>query len=150
MPRYLEDLREGEKRLSPTIQVAEAESIDFARRYDPQPMHTDLEAARHGPFGGLIASGWFTAALAMRMIIDAALLGSDGDILGVGVDDIKWPRPVRPGDVLQAEIEIASIRASQSKPTFGIVKMNVTIRNQKGEVVMLFHPNCWVPRRLSG
>jgi acyl dehydratase len=146
MRRFLEDLRDGEKRLSPTVVVNEADSIEFAKRYDPQPMHTDPEAARNGQFGGLIASGWYTAALAMRMFMDSALFGADGEILGVGVDDIKWPRPVRPGDVLQAEIEIASIRPSQSKPHFGIVKVNMTIRNQKGEVVMSFHPNCWVPR----
>jgi len=145
--RYLEDLTVGEKRLSARVEVTEAESIEFARRYDPQPMHIDPQAAARGPFGGLIASGWYTVALTMRLIIDCAPLGPGEDVLGIGVDDVKWPHPVRPGDVLQAEIEIASIRPSESKPQFGIVKMNVTVRNQTGEVVMTFHPNCWVPRR---
>ena len=144
--RYLEDLQVGEKRLSRTIEVTEAESVEFARKYDPQPMHTDPEAAARGQFGGLIASGWHTAAMAMRLIVDAALL-DEGPILGVGVDGIKWPRPVRPGDVLQAEIEVASIRVSASQPRFGIVKLNVTVRNQKGDTVMVFQPNSWVPRR---
>jgi len=145
--RYLEDLNVGEKRLSGTVEVAEAEAIEFARRYDPQPMHIDCEAASRGRFGGLIASGWHTAAMAMRMIVDAALLGEGDDVLGMGVDSIRWPRPVRPGDVLQAEIEIVAIRPSESQPAFGIVKMSVTVRNQRGEVVMVFQPNCWVPRR---
>jgi len=145
--RYLEDLSVGEKRLSGTTEVTEPESIEFARRYDPQPMHIDREAALQRRFGGLIASGWHTAAMAMRMIVDAALLGDGDDVVGVGVDSIKWPRPVRPGDVLQAEMEIVSIRPSESQPSFGIVKMNVTVRNQRGEVVMVFQPNCWVPRR---
>jgi len=144
--RYLEDFATGEKRLSPPVEVTEAESIEFARRYDPQPMHMDPEAAARGQFGGLTASGWFTAALAMRMIVDSAMMGEGGRVLGVGVDAIAWPRPVRPGDVLQAQIEVASIRPSESKPRFGIVKLKVTILNQKREVVMTFHPNCWVPR----
>jgi acyl dehydratase len=143
---FLEDLVVGAKRLSATVEVTEAEIIEFARRYDPQPMHTDADAARSGPFGGLIASGWHTAAMAMRLIVDAAVFGG-GVVLGVGVDSIRWPHPVRPGDVLQAEIEVASLRPSESQPRFGIVKLNVTVRNQRSEVVMQFHPNCWLPRR---
>ncbi len=147
MRRHLEDFAVGEKCLSPTVEVTEAESLEFARRYDPQPMHADPEAAARGQFHGLIASGWFTAALAMRMIVDSAFMGEGDAVLGVGADAITWPRPVRPGDVLQAQIEVAATRPSESKPRFGIVKLNVTICNQKGEVVMTFHPNCWVPRR---
>ena len=144
---YFEDLEAGRKSWSPVVLVTEEEMVDFARRYDPQPMHTDREAAAHGPFGGLIASGWHTAALMMRMMAEAQTLGGGGDILGLGVDAIRWPVPVRPGDRLQAEIQIESMRVSNSNPAFGIVKLKVTVRNQRGEVVMLASPNCWVPRR---
>jgi acyl dehydratase len=144
--RYLEDLRVGDSALSPKIEVTEAEVLEFARRWDPQPMHTDPEAAARGMSRGLIASGWHTAAITMRLIVDAALLG--GDVLGIGVDHIRWPIPVRPGDVLQAEIEVETIRESKSNPAFGIVRLKVTTRNQHGEAVMELHPNCWVPRRV--
>jgi acyl dehydratase len=144
--RYLEDLRVGEKRLSPKVTVNEAEVLEFARRYDPQPMHTDREAAAAGMYGGLIASGWHTAALTMRMMADSRLFG-ETEVLGVGVEGMRWPKPVRPGDTLQAEQEIESIRPSQSNPGFGIVKVKVTVRDQNGEVVMQLNPSCWVPRR---
>jgi acyl dehydratase len=144
--RYLEDLRVGEKKVSPTVTVVEDEVIAFAKQFDPQPMHTDPEAAARGPFGGLIASGWHTAGMTMRLMAEAQLLG-DGAVLGLGVDEIHWPKPVRPGDTLQAEIEIKAITPSRSHPSHGIVKLGVTVRNQRGEVVMTVSPNCWVPRR---
>jgi len=144
--KYLEDIRVGDVATSPEILVTEADALEFARRFDPQPMHTDPEAAQRGPFGGLIASGWHTAALMMRMMADANLLGG-GDVLGLGVDRMTWPRPVRPGDVLHGKIEIGSIRPSKSNPDFGIVRMDVTVLNQHGETVMTASPNCWVPRR---
>ena len=143
--RYLEDLRAGEKCLSPTLAVIEAEVIAFATRYDPQPMHTDPAAAARGQFGGLIASGWHTTGMTMRLLAEARVLG-DGEVLGLGVDEIHWPKPVRPGDTLQAEIEIKSVTPSRSHPSHGIVKLGLTVRNQRGEVVMTISPNCWVPR----
>jgi acyl dehydratase len=110
-------------------------------------MHIDREAAANGWFKGLIASGWHTAAVSMRLMADAAMLGNTGEVLGMGVENLAWPKPVRPGDVLEAEIEIASIRESKSNPKYGVVKLSTTVRNQRGETVYTFNPSCWVPRR---
>ena len=123
--------------------MSEADILDFARRFDPQPIHTDP----HAP-GGLIASGWHTAAVVMRLVADARPLGNL-PVLGLGVDGIQWPQPVRPGDTIQVEMEILEIRPSQSKPTHGIVKIRSTARNQNGEVVYVVTPNVWVPRRTT-
>ena len=139
--RYLEDLQVGEKTLTGSVTLTEADILDFARRFDPQPMHTDPHAS-----GGLIASGWHTAALVMRLVADAKPLG-DLPLLGMGVDGIEWPLPVRPGDTIQVETEILALRASKSRPRHGIVKIRSTARNQKGEVVYVVTPNVWVLRR---
>ena len=144
--RYLEDLQAGEKFQTASATITEAEALEFARKFDPQPLHTDPEAAARSPFGGLIASGWHTAAIVMRLTADARPFG-EHTVLGLGVDGIEWPQPVRPGDTIQVEIEILSIRPSQSKPSHGIVKLRSTARNQRGEVVYIVTPNCWVPRR---
>ena len=109
-------------------------------------MHLDPEAAARGAFHGLIASGWHTAALVMRLTVDANPLGGL-PVLGLGVDGMEWPRPVRPGDAIDVEIEILAIRPSHSQPTHGIVKLKTTARNQHGDVVFTVTPNCWVPRR---
>jgi acyl dehydratase len=139
--RYLEDLQVGEKTTTGSVTVTEAEMLDFSRKFDPQPMHTDPNVA-----GGLIASGWHTAAVVMRLVADARPLG-DLPVLGLGVDGIEWRQPVLPGDTIQVEIEVLAIRPSKSKPTHGIVKLRSTARNQRGEVVYVVTPNCWVPRR---
>ena len=139
--RYLEDLQVGEKIRTAAVTISEAEMLAFSRQFDPQVMHTDSTIA-----GGIIASGWHTAALVMRLVADARPLG-DLPILGLGVEGIEWPRPVRPGDTIQVETEILAIRPSKSQPTHGIVKMKSTARNQHGEVVYVVTPNCWVPRR---
>ena len=139
--RYLEDFQVGEKTQTGSVMVTEAEALDFSRKFDPQAMHTDPNTE-----GGLIASGWHTAALVMRLVADAKPLGNL-PILGMGVDNLSWPRPVRPGDTIQVETEILEIRPSKSKPTHGIVKLRSTARNQKGEVVFVVTPNVWVPRR---
>ena len=144
--RYLEDLTVGERLITPSIKVTEADAIGFADVYDPQPMHNDPHAAARGPFGGLIASGWHTTAMVMRLIVDTNPLGG-APVLGLGVDQIRWPNPLRPGDTIHAEIEVTSITPSQSKPDFGVVRINVTALNQKGEAVLTMNPNLWVPRR---
>ncbi|MCU1339235.1 MAG: dehydratase [Bryobacterales bacterium] len=136
----------GEKIQTGSVTVTEEDIVDFSRRYDPQPMHVDPEAAARGPFHGLIASGWHTAALVMRLFVDSNLLGGL-PLLGLGVDAIEWPQPVRPGDTIQVEMEVLAIRPSKSQPTHGIVKLRSTARNQRGEVVFVVTPNCWVPRR---
>ncbi|HEV8413920.1 MAG TPA: MaoC family dehydratase [Bryobacteraceae bacterium] len=139
--RYLEDLKVGEKTKTASVTITEAEMLDFSRQFDPQPMHTDPNVE-----GGLIASGWHTAAVVMRLVADARPLG-DLPLLGMGVDGIQWPQPVRPGDTIQVETEVLAIRPSKSKPTHGIVKLRSTARNQQGEVVYVVTPNVWVPRR---
>ena len=139
--RYLEDLRVGDRVQSAPVNVTEEDILEFSRRYDPQPMHMD----RHAP-GGLIASGWHTGALVMRMMVDSNPLGGL-PLLGLGVDGIQWTQPVRPGDTIQVEIEVLAIRPSQSQPSHGIVKIRSTARNQHGDVVYVVTPNCWVPRR---
>jgi acyl dehydratase len=144
--RYLEDFSIGERRTTASVEITEADSLSFARTFDPQPMHIDREAAARGSFGGLIASGWHTAALVMRLIAEARLFG-DTEVLGMGVDEIRWPRPVRPGDTIQAEVEVTSVTPSRSRPDFGVVKLKVVARNQHGDVVMTSSPFCWVPRR---
>jgi acyl dehydratase len=139
--RYLEDLQVGEKTQTGSVTITEEDILDFARKFDPQPMHTDPNVE-----GGLIASGWHTGALVMRLVADARPLGSL-PLLGMGVDGIQWPQPVRPGDTIHVETEVLAIRPSKSKPTHGIVKLRSTARNQNGEVVYVVTPNVWVPRR---
>jgi acyl dehydratase len=144
--RYLEDLSVGQRFTTPAAQITEADTLSFAARYDPQPMHLDAEAAARGPLGGLSASGWQTTALVMRLTVDAKPFGG-APVLGLGVDELRWPNPVRPGDTITAELEVVSITPSRSKPTHGVVRIHTTARNQKGEVVLSMFPNLWVPRR---
>ena len=144
--RYLEDLQVGEKFQTASATLTEAEILEFSRQFDPQPMHLDPEAAAKGPFHGLIASGWHTGAVVMRLVVDSNPLG-DLPLLGLGVDGIEWAQPVRPGDTIQVEMEVLSIRPSKTHLTHGIVKLRSTARNQRGEAVYIVTPNCWVPRR---
>lgn len=147
-PRYFDDMTVGELRTVGPIELTEEECLAFANRYDPQPMHTDREKAEAGPFHGIIASGWQTCALVMRLTVQAKLFGSTL-VLGMGIDELRWPTPLRPGDSITAEYEIASITPSKSKPDFGIVKVKTTARNQKGEIVLSMYTSTWVPRRPS-
>jgi acyl dehydratase len=144
--RYLEDVVAGERHVTGSVQVTEAECLAFSRAYDPQPMHIDPEAAARSRFRGIIASGWHTTAMVMRLLVQARPLG-DTEILGMGVDQLRWVQPVRPGDSLSVEIEVLSVKPSQSNPRFGVVKFGMTTRNQRGETVMTHSPSCWVPRR---
>jgi acyl dehydratase len=133
--RYFEDYVPGLVLEYGTISINEAEIIDFATRFDPQYFHIDAEAAKGGPYGGLIASGWHTAAVMMRLVADhymskVASLGSPG------IDEIRWTRPVRPGDSLSIRISILEGKRSTSKPDRGVVHALVEVLNQKQEVVM--------------
>lgn len=145
-PRYLEDVAVGERHDAGSVTVTEADILAFAREFDPQPIHLDPEFAARGRFRGLIASGWHTAALVMRRIALARPLG-DTEVLGLGVENLRWHEPVRPGDTLHVEIEVSAVAKSESKPGFGVVKFLITTRNQRGETVMTHSPVCWVPRR---
>jgi acyl dehydratase len=133
--RWFEDYVVGEVREFGRTVVDEAEVIEFARRYDPQGFHLDPEAARRSPYGGLIASGWHTAAMTMRMLVDhyvsrVAALGSPG------VDALRWLLPVRPGDVLAVRSRVLETRRSRSDPARGILRSGIEVLNQRGEMVM--------------
>ncbi len=144
--RYLEDLAVGERIVSAPFEFTESDIRDFAVRYDPQFMHLDGEAAARGPLKGLTASGWQTTAAVMKLIVEAKPFGG-APVLGLGVDELRWPNPIRPGDTITAEIEIVGITPSRSKPTHGVVRVHITARNQSGDVVLSMFPNLWVPRR---
>jgi acyl dehydratase len=133
--RYFEDYVPGMVEEFGGVVVEEAEIIDFGKRFDPQEFHTDPVAAARGPFGGLIASGWHTGALMMRMFADHYL--SKASSLGSpGIDELRWPRPVRPGDTLRVRVKVLDARVSRSKPDRGIVNTLAEVLNQSGEVVM--------------
>lgn len=118
----------------------------FAAEYDPQPFHLDEAAARASVFGRLVASGWHTMALTMRLLVEGGLQPAWG-LIGLGADQLRWPRPVEPGDVLQVEWEVIETRASSSKTDRGIARLGVTTRNQRGEVVLTLITTVLVPRR---
>jgi len=144
--RYLEDFAVGDKLPTHSATITESSLIAFAAEYDPQPMHLDPNPAVPGPLGGLSASGWQTACVVMRLMVDADPC-KGAPMLGMGVDELRWPTPVRPGDTISAELEVVSVTPSRSKPDFGVVRMKVTAKNQNGQVVMTMYPNLWIPRR---
>ena len=133
--KYWEDFAVGEVIELGSCPITEADVLAFARKYDPQPFHTDPEAARRSIFGGLIASGWHTGAMFIRMVVEhmTPVHATSG---AMGFDDLKWIRPVRPGDVLSVESEIREKIESRSRPDRGTVKIESRIVTQRGEVVM--------------
>jgi acyl dehydratase len=143
--RYFEDLKVGDRFHSGTYSVTEDGIIAFAREFDPQIFHLDPAGARETMFEGLIASGWHTAAVSMRLFVRA--MDVPGGIIGLGVDELRWPNPVRPGDVIKVETEIVDLRASRSKPGHGIVRLRNVTRNQRDEVVQTMLASALVPRR---
>ena len=144
--RYLEDYQVGQKFGSGSLKV-EPEGIKrFAAEFDPQPFHLDESAARASLFKGLAASGWHTAALTMRLLVESELKPAGG-IIGAGFDEFRWPRPVRPGDELRLESEILEVRPSKSRPEQGMIKVRTTTYNQDGEPVQVSVGSLVVPRR---
>jgi acyl dehydratase len=143
---YLEDFAAGQVFNTGRLRVDKDQIFAFARQFDPQPFHIDEEAARHSPFQGLAASGWHTAALTMRLLVDGELKPAGG-ILGVGFDELSWPRAVRPGDELHAMSEIVEVRPSKSRPDRGMIRVRTTTLNQNDETVMIFTGNLLVPKR---
>jgi acyl dehydratase len=133
--RALEDYRPGATYRFGTIGVTEAEILDFGRRYDPQPIHIDLDFANAGPFGGLIASGWQTSALMMRLLADH-YLPTRASLASPGVDELRWLKPLRPGDELSIRVTVLEARRSRSKPDRGVVRSQVEVLNQHDEVIM--------------
>ena len=144
--RFFEDFSVGMRFRSVEVTVGAEDIKRFAREFDPQPFHTDEAAAKASFFGGLVASGWHTAALSMRMLAQSDLHPAGGAI-GAGVEDLRWPRPTYADDVLHLEGEVVEVRPSRSRPTIGIVKVRIETLNQRGEVVQNFTPAMIVPRR---
>ena len=148
--RHLEDFAQGQKFGGRTRLVVSAERIkSFAAEFDPQPFHLDDAAARASIFRGLAASGWHTAAMTMRLLVESELQPAGG-IVGAGFDEFRWPAPVRPGDELRIEVEVLEVRPSKSRGDIGVVKIRTTTLNQKGEAVQINVGNLMVPRRNSG
>jgi len=144
---FLEDLAAGQRFVSAAHTVSAAEIMEFAARYDPQPFHLDDAAAMGTLFAGLAASGWHTAALTMRMVIESVPVA--GGIVGSG-GELTWPRPTRPGDALHVETEVLEITPSRSRPERGTAVVRCTTLNQNGEAVQVFTPKIVVPRRPAG
>jgi acyl dehydratase len=143
-PLYLEDFHVGQTFTSATRAVDEAEIKEFAGKYDPQPFHLDNEAAKGTIFQGLAASGWHTMAMTMRLMVDGGVPVAGG-IIGAG-GEINWPRPTRPGDVLQVVSEVMEVTPSKSRPDRGMVTMRSETRNQRGEVVQVLVAKLVVPK----
>lgn len=135
--RYLDDFTVGETFESRSASLTEAQIMDFALTWDPQPFHIDKQAAQTGQFGGIIASGFQTQALAFRLFYDLGLIAKS-NIIGLGVDDARWPAPVRPDDALRNRVEVLEIKPSSSKPDRGVLKLGHTVLNQDDVVVMTF------------
>jgi acyl dehydratase len=142
---YLEDFHVGQRFTSAT-QVMDAEAIKaFARQFDPQPFHLDEAAAKETFFGGLVASGWHTAAVTMRLQVESGLPIAGG-MIGIG-GEMSWPRPTRPGDILRVVSDILEVTPSRSRPDRGTVRVRSETSNQRDEVVQILDARLLVPRR---
>jgi acyl dehydratase len=141
---YLDDLQVGQRFTSRTLLVDEAEIKAFASRFDPQPFHLDEIAAKDSLFSGLVASGWHTAAMTMRLLVEGLPLA--GGLIGAG-GELSWPRPTRPSDILRVEIEIVEIIPSRSRPDRGVALTRIVTRNQRDEEVQILVAKLVVPRR---
>ncbi|MEU8340616.1 Acyl dehydratase [Actinomadura meyerae] len=133
--RYFEDYKEGSVYEYGHVTLDEDEIIEFARRFDRQPIHIDPEFAATGPFGGIIASGWHTGSIMMRLFADH-FLSSVASLASPGVDELRWPAPVRPGDSLRLRVAVLEARPSRSKPDRGIVRTRAELLNQDDQVVL--------------
>ncbi len=144
--RYLEDFAIGQTFGSGRLAVDREQIKRFAAEFDPQPFHLDEEAAQDTVFGGLAASGWHTAAMTMRLLVDSEIKPAGG-IVGAGFDEFRWPRPVRPGDELRLESEVLDVRPSKSRPNQGLIKVRTTTLNQHNDPVQILIANLVVLRR---
>jgi acyl dehydratase len=133
--RDFDDLKAGDRIDLGTVSVTEAEILDFAHDFDPQPFHVDGVAAARSPYGGLIASGWHTGSLFMRLLA-TGFLNHTASLGSPGLEELKWPAPVRPGDTLRGELEILEARTSSSRPDMGIVRSRGQLTNADGTVVL--------------
>ena len=133
--RYFDDYLPGATYDCGSVSISEAEIVSFARQFDPQPFHVDPVVAAGGPFGGLIASGWHTAALVMRQLVEH-YLPQEASLGSPGLDEMRWPDPVRPGDTLRVRASVVETRRSLSRPDRGIMKTAIEAVNQDGRTVM--------------
>lgn len=144
--QYLDDLVVGQKFGSGSVTI-DAEAIKrFAAEFDPQPFHLDEDAAAETLFKGLAASGWHTAGLTMRLLVESEF-NPAGGLIGAGLEELRWPRPVRPGDTLSLEVEILEVRQSKSRPEQGIVKIRTTTYSQDRDVLQVYVANIVVKTR---
>jgi acyl dehydratase len=143
---YLDDLRVGQRFAGGSQAVDAAQIKAFARQFDPQPFHLDEEAAKSTLFAGLAASGWHTASITMRLLVEGGAPIAGG-VIGAG-GEINWPRPTRPGDILRVESEILEISPSRSRPDRGMITLRTETRNQRDEVVQILTAKVVVPRRV--
>jgi acyl dehydratase len=144
--RYLDDLQVGDAWESGPFSLSEVEILDFAKQFDPQPMHMDPVAAAEGRFGGLIASGWHVASRVMRDFVDLAPFGVT-PMLGMRIDELCWLHPVRPGDELRVRREIVAVTPSRTRPDRGTIRTATTVTNQDGAVVLTFLNLIQMPMR---
>jgi acyl dehydratase len=146
--RFLEDYTVGATYVCGSFTVTEDEIIQFASLYDPQAMHINRDLAAKGPFGGVIASGWHTVARTMRLVVEN-FLPHDG-LAAPGIDELRWPRPVRPGDTLTLHATVQEVRPSRTRPDRGLVHTLLEVLNQNGDVVMSMKPMNFVRTRNPG
>ena len=145
--RYLEDLKVGDRFKSKPLEVTEKQVIRFAHKFDPQMFHLNRKSATRTIFKSLIASGWHTAAMSMRLFVETVNFAQGA--IGLGVDKLRWPNVVRPGDVLTVETKILRLRRSRSRPGYGIVRLRNVTTNQRAEIVQRMLASARVPRRAS-
>ncbi|MFC3627724.1 MaoC family dehydratase [Vogesella amnigena] len=145
---YFEDLTPGLRFHTASLTIDTQAIQEFAGQFDPQHFHLDHDSAQDSVFQGLAASGWHTSSLTMRLVVQSEFGRSvAGGLVGMGVDKMRWPRPTRAGDTLQATIEVLSAKRSGSQPEFGVVKLRWTTDNQHGEELMSLETAIWVPLR---
>jgi len=147
--RWFEEFQVGDKFSTRGMTLTESQIVDFALTYDPQHMHVDAHLAEAGPFGGLIASGFQTLALSFRLFYDLGLV-ADSNIVGPGMDEVRWTAPVKPGDTIRTVVEVIEARESQSKPDRGTVRFLFTVLNQRDETVMTYQAITIIRKRREG
>lgn len=144
---YFEDLTPGRLFHTASHTITQDEIIHFARQFDPQPFHTDPETAKASVFDGLAASGWHTSSLTMSLITASELKNVANGLIGMGIKEMRWPQPTRPGDTLRAKIEVLASKRSSSQPGFGVVQLHWTTLNQRDEIAMQLETSIWVACR---
>ena len=144
---YFDDFRPGMVFDLGSRTVTEEEIIRFGRKFDPQPFHIDAEAAKQYPYGGLIASGWHTASMVMKLFVDNLLNTRAPSLASPGIDELRWLKPIRPGDTISVVMTVEETRASASKPDRGLVLVRHEVTNQRGELAMTMRSKGLYPRK---